>query len=67
MEEVRKNLEERPRPGLQATLLVEKIAEREKIEVEDKDIQERVDQLARAAGERAKNIREIDSARGRPR
>jgi len=61
MEEVRKNLEERARRQVQATLLVEKIAEREKIEVEDKDIQERVDQLARAAGERAKNVREFYS------
>ena len=59
MEEVRKALEERAMRQVRATLLVEKIAELEKIEVNDKEIQERVDLLARAAGERAKNLREF--------
>ena len=58
-EETRKNLEGRARRQVQATLLIEKIAEREEIEVSDKEIQERVDQLARAAGERSKTVREI--------
>jgi trigger factor len=59
LEEVRKNLEQRAMRQVRATLLVEKIAELEKIEVSDKDIQERVDLLARAAGERSKNLREF--------
>ncbi|HZH84635.1 MAG TPA: trigger factor [Phototrophicaceae bacterium] len=58
MEEVRKTLEERAMRQVRATLLVEKIAELEKIEVSDKEVQERVDLLARAAGEQAKNLRE---------
>ncbi|HEY7166655.1 MAG TPA: trigger factor [Candidatus Binatia bacterium] len=67
MEEVRKNLEERARRQVQATLLVEKVAEKEKIDASDKDIQERVDRLARGAGERAKNVRDFysrEDARG---
>ena len=59
LEEVRKMLEERAMRQVRATLLVEKIAECEKIEVSDKDVQERVDVLARAAGERAKSLRDI--------
>jgi trigger factor len=59
MEEVRKNLEQRAMRQVRATLLVEKIAELEKIEISDKDVQERVDLLARAAGERSKNLREF--------
>ena len=38
---------------------MEKIAELEKIEITDKDVQDRVDSLARAAGDRAKTLREI--------
>jgi FKBP-type peptidyl-prolyl cis-trans isomerase (trigger factor) len=40
-------------------LLIEKIAELEKIEVSDKEIQERVDHAVRAAGERAKTVRDF--------
>ncbi|MGE5303862.1 MAG: trigger factor [Alphaproteobacteria bacterium] len=58
-EETRKNLEARARRQVQATLLIEKIAEREKIEVSDKEIQDRVDHMARAAGERSKTVREF--------
>ncbi|HEX7232967.1 MAG TPA: trigger factor [Candidatus Binatia bacterium] len=61
MEEVRKNLEQRAMRQVRATLLVEKIADLEKIEVSDKEVQERVDLLARAAGERSKNLREFYS------
>jgi trigger factor len=60
-EETRKNLEARAARQVQATLLIEKIAELEKIEVSDKEIQERVDNVVRAAGERAKTVREIYS------
>ena len=59
LEEVRKTLEGRAMRQVQATLLVEKIAELEKIEITDKDVQDRVDSLARAAGDRAKTLREI--------
>ena len=58
-EEMRKNLQERAERQVQATLLVEKIAELEKIEVSEKEIQERVDRAARSAGERAKTVREF--------
>jgi FKBP-type peptidyl-prolyl cis-trans isomerase (trigger factor) len=46
---------------VQATLLVERIAQIEKIEVADKEVQERIDSLARAAGDRAKTVREVYS------
>jgi trigger factor len=60
-DEIRKTLETRAARQVQATLLVEKIAELEKIEIAEKEIQERVDQLARVAGDRAKSVRELYS------
>jgi trigger factor len=61
MEDARKTLEERAKRQVQATLIVEKIAQRENIEVSDKEVQERIDQLARAAGDKAKTVREFYS------
>jgi trigger factor len=61
MEETRKALEERAMRQVRATLLVEKIAQSEKIEVTESEVQERVENLARAAGERGKNIRQYYS------
>jgi trigger factor len=61
MEEVRRSLESRATRQVQGTLLLEKISQLEKIEVTDREVQERVDNLARAAGERAKTVREIYS------
>jgi trigger factor len=61
MEETRKNLASRAERQVKATLLVEKISLLEKIEVADKEVQERVEQLIRAAGDRAKSAREIYS------
>ena len=58
MEEARKTFEGRAARQVQATLLVEKIAQAENIEVSDKELQERVDNLARGAGDRAKSVRE---------
>lgn len=58
MEEARKNLEGRAARQVQATLLVEKIAQAESIEVSEKELQERVDNLARGAGDRGKGVRE---------
>jgi trigger factor len=59
IEETRKSLESRAARQVQATLLIEKIAELEKIEVADKEVQEKVDALSRAAGERGKSVREL--------
>jgi trigger factor len=61
MEEARKTLEARAARQVQATLLVEKISQLENIAVTDKDVQARVDSLARAAGDRAKTVREVYS------
>jgi trigger factor len=61
LEETRKRLETRAIRQVQATLLIEKISQLEKIEVTDREVQERVDQLARAAGDRAKPVRETYS------
>ena len=58
MEEVRKTMEGRATRQVQATLLVERIAQQENIAVPDKELQERVDLLARSSGERAKAVRE---------
>lgn len=60
-EETRRTLEARATRQVQATLLVEKVAQLEKIEITDQEVQERVDHLARAAGDRAKTVREIYS------
>jgi trigger factor len=61
LEETRKNLEGRAQRQVQATLLVEKISQLENIEVSDKEVQERVENLTRAAGDRAKAVREAYS------
>jgi trigger factor len=60
-EEVRRALEARAVRQVQATLLMEKIAQLENVSVSDKDVQERVDQVVRAAGDRAKTVREYYS------
>jgi len=61
LEETRKTLEGRALRQVQATLLVEKISQLENITVSDKEVQERVDNLTRAAGDRAKTVREAYS------
>jgi trigger factor len=58
MEETRKAFEARATRQVQATLLVEKIAESEKIEVPETEVQERIESLVRAAGERGKSLRQ---------
>jgi trigger factor len=60
-DETRKNLATRAERQVQATLLIEKIAELEKIEASDKEIQERVDHAAKSAGDRARAVREFYS------
>ncbi len=57
-EEIRKNLEVRAVRQVRATLLVEKISQLENLQVSDKEVQDRIDNLARAAGDRAKTVRE---------
>ena len=61
LEETRKTLEGRALRQVQATLMVEKIAALEHIEVAEKEVQERVDHLARAAAEKGKTVREFYS------
>lgn len=61
MEETRKAFEERAMRQVRATLLAEKIAQAEKIEIPEGEVQERIENLARAAGERGKNIRQYYS------
>jgi trigger factor len=61
LEETRKSLETRAARQVRATLLIERISQLEKIEVPENDVRERVDQLVRAAGERAKTVRDIYS------
>jgi FKBP-type peptidyl-prolyl cis-trans isomerase (trigger factor) len=58
LEETRKSLENRAARQVRATLLIERISQIEKIGVTENDVQDRVDQLVRAAGERAKTVRD---------
>lgn len=57
-EETKKLFEGRAARQIQATLLVEKISQQEKIEVNDRDVQDRVDNMARASGDRSKTVRD---------
>jgi trigger factor len=61
LEETKKTLEARALRQVKATLLVEKIAQLEKIEVADQEVQQRVENLARAAGDKAKTVRDVYS------
>ena len=61
MEETRKAFEERAMRQVRATLLAEKIAQAENIEVPETEVEERIENLARAAGDRGKNIRQYYS------
>jgi trigger factor len=60
-EETRKAIEGRALRQVQATLLVEKISVLESVTVSDDEVRERIDNLVRAAGERAKTVREVYS------
>jgi len=57
-EELRKELRPHAERQVKATLLLEKIAETEKVEVAEADVQKRVEETARAAGERASAVRQ---------
>jgi trigger factor len=58
---LRKGWEQQAQRQVRAMLLVEKIGEREKIEVSDEDVQRKVDDMARAAKERASAVRKVYS------
>ena len=59
VEQMRKEIEPQALRQVKATLLIEKIASLEKIEISDKEIQEKVEEVARSAGEKGATIREI--------
>lgn len=58
---LRKGWEQQAQRQVRAMLLVEKIGEREKIEVSDEDVQGKVDDMARSAKERASAVRKVYS------
>jgi trigger factor len=57
-EELRKELRPHAERQVKATLLLEKIAETEKVEVPEPDVQKRIDDSARAAGDRGSAVRQ---------
>ena len=57
IEELRKELRPHAERQVRATLLLEKIAENEKVEVAEGELQKRVDAVARAAGDQAADVR----------
>lgn len=58
LDELRKELRPHAERQVKATLLLEKIAENEKVEVAEADVQNRVEDTARVAGERASAVRQ---------
>lgn len=58
IEDLRKELRPHAERQVRATLLLEKIAENEKVEVAETELQKRVDAAARAAGDRAADVRQ---------
>lgn len=58
-EQMRKEFEPHALRQVKATLLIEKIASLEKIEVSDKELQEKIEEAARTAGEKGMAIREV--------
>ena len=57
-EELRKEFQPHAHRQVKATLILEKIAELEKVEVSDAEVQKRVEDAARVAGERAPAVRQ---------
>ena len=56
-EELRKELQPHAKRQVMATLILEKIAELEKVEVSDAELQKRIEEAARLAGDRAPAVR----------
>lgn len=59
LEQVRKELEPQAERQVRATLLVEKIAEREGITIPEEEVQARIESMARAAGEKGLAVRRV--------
>ncbi|MEK7782622.1 MAG: trigger factor, partial [Candidatus Binatota bacterium] len=59
IEQMRKEFEPHALRQVKVTLLIERIASLEKIEVSDKDLQEKIEGAASAAGEKGMTIREV--------
>jgi trigger factor len=57
-EELRNELRPHAQRQVKATLILEKIAQLEKVEVSDAEVQKRVEEAARVAGERASAVRQ---------
>ena len=62
-EELRKELEPHARRQVKATLILEKVAEIEKVEVSDGELQKRIEEMARAAGDKAPALRKFYAQR----
>ncbi len=58
LEELRKELRPHAERQVRATLILEKISENEKVEVAEAELQKRVDAVARAAGDRAADVKQ---------
>ncbi|MFB3062787.1 MAG: trigger factor [Candidatus Binatia bacterium] len=58
-EELRKELSPQARRQVQTMLLVEKLAEQEKIEVANQEVQQRIDEVVRSAKDRATVVRDF--------
>jgi trigger factor len=59
VEELRKELEPHAKRQVKATLILEKIAELEHVEVSDVDVQKRIEDAARASGDKAPAVRKF--------
>ena len=61
LEQLRKDLDPHARRQVKAMLLLEKIAELENVRVSDGEVQQRIEALARSAGEQAASVRQFYS------
>lgn len=59
LEQVRKELQPQAERQVRATLVVEKIAERERITISEDELQARIENIVRAAGEKGLTVRRI--------
>lgn len=67
LERLRKELEPQAERQVRATLLIEKITHLEKISVSDDELRERIERMARSAGEKGPTVRRVyarEEARG---
>jgi trigger factor len=59
VEELRKEFEPHAKRQVKATLILEKIAELENVEISDADVQKRIEDAARASGDKAPAVRKF--------